>query len=446
MQAKIFKSLYLQVIIAVVIGIAFGHFFPSQGAALKPLGDAFVKLVKMMISPVVFCTIAIGIASLGDKSQLGRILGKTLGLFLVLTLLALGFGLAAVNVIRPGAGMNIDPSQLDTSGIAKYTHSAKGLNAVDFFMHMIPDSFVGAFTQGEVLPVLLLAVLTGFALSAASGKGGDRLLAWLEDMSQILFRVFNFVMKVAPIGAFGAMAFTVGKYGVHSLASLGQLILTFYVACIGFVVVVLGGLCRLSGFSLWRTLKYFREELLVVLGTSSTEPVLPRVLQKLEKLGCSKGVAGFVLPTGYSFNLAGTAIYLSLASLFIAQACNIDLSWQQTAIMLGIMLLSSKGAAGVTGSGFVALAATLVVVHDIPLAGIALLLGIDRFMSEARALTSIISNIVCSLVVALWEKACDREQLLAELCEPSPLVEAVAEEAEPQLEGFTVAEGLSLKS
>jgi aerobic C4-dicarboxylate transport protein len=444
MFPKIYKSLYLQVLVAVLLGIAFGHFFPSQGAALKPLGDAFVKLVKMMIAPVVFCTIAIGIASLGDKSRLGRILAKTLGLFLLMTLLALGFGLLTVNLLRPGAGMNIDPHQLDTSGIDKFTHGAQQLNAVDFFMHMIPDTFVGAFTQGEVLPVLLLAVLTGFALSAGSQKGGDKLLAWLEDMSQILFRVFNFVMRAAPLGAFGAMAFTVGKYGVHSLASLGQLILAFYIACIGFIAVVLGTLCRLNGFSLWRTLKYFREELLVVLGTSSTEPVLPRVLQKLEQLGCSKGVAGLVLPTGYSFNLAGTAIYLSLASLFIAQACNIELSWQQTAIMLGIMLLSSKGAAGVTGSGFVALAATLAVVHDIPLAGIALLLGIDRFMSEARALTSIICNIVCSLMVALWEQACDREHLLSELREPTPLVEN-PEQEQPALTVQPQSEGLSLK-
>ena len=424
---KLAKSLYFQILCAVVLGVLVGHFWAQQAVALKPLGDAFIKLIKMMIAPVVFCTIVTGIAGMTDKSTLGRLMGKTLLLFLVLTVISLFIGLGAVYLFQPGVGMNIDPATLSTASIAQYTASAAKLSVVDFFMHIIPDTFMGAFNKGEVLPVLFIAVLCGFALSAM-GERGWPVLDVLESASQMVFRIFGYLMRFAPVGAFGALAFTVGQYGITSLGSLAKLIATLYIACAFFVFVVLGALCRSRGFSLWQLLRYFREEFLVVLGTSSTEPVLPRMLQKLEGLGCRKGVVGLVLPTGYSFNLDGTAIYLSLAAVFIAQACNIDLTVGQTLTMLAIMLLSSKGAAGVTGSGFVALASTLTVIHDIPLAGLALLIGIDRFMSEARALTSLASNAVATVVIALGEGACDREKLMRALAsgkaEPVALPEA----------------------
>lgn len=426
---KLAKSLYFQILCAVVLGVLVGHFWAQQAVALKPLGDAFIKLIKMMIAPVVFCTIVTGIAGMTDKSTLGRLMGKTLLLFLVLTVISLFIGLGAVYLFQPGVGMNIDPATLSTASIAQYTASAAKLSVVDFFMHIIPDTFMGAFNKGEVLPVLFIAVLCGFALSAM-GERGRPVLDVLESASQMVFRIFGYLMRFAPVGAFGALAFTVGQYGITSLGSLAKLIATLYIACAFFVFVVLGALCRSRGFSLWKLLRYFREEFLVVLGTSSTEPVLPRMLQKLEGLGCKKGVVGLVLPTGYSFNLDGTAIYLSLAAVFIAQACNIDLTVGQTLTMLAIMLLSSKGAAGVTGSGFVALASTLTVIHDIPLAGLALLIGIDRFMSEARALTSLASNAVATVVIALGEGACDREQLMRALANGKAEPLAVPEAAE----------------
>ncbi|WP_282281469.1 C4-dicarboxylate transporter DctA [Pseudomonas sp. PS02302] len=426
---KLAKSLYFQILCAVVLGVLVGHFWAQQAVALKPLGDAFIKLIKMMIAPVVFCTIVTGIAGMTDKSALGRLMGKTLLLFLVLTVISLFIGLGAVYLFQPGVGMNIDPATLSTASIAQYTASAARLSVVDFFMHIIPDTFMGAFNKGEVLPVLFIAVLCGFALSAM-GERGRPVLEVLESASQMVFRIFGYLMRFAPVGAFGALAFTVGQYGITSLGSLAKLIATLYIACAFFVFVVLGALCRSRGFSLWKLLRYFREEFLVVLGTSSTEPVLPRMLQKLEGLGCKKGVVGLVLPTGYSFNLDGTAIYLSLAAVFIAQACNIDLTIGQTLTMLAIMLLSSKGAAGVTGSGFVALASTLTVIHDIPLAGLALLIGIDRFMSEARALTSLASNAVATVVIALSEGACDREKLMRALASGKAEPLAVPEAAE----------------
>lgn len=426
---KLAKSLYFQILCAVVLGVLVGHFWAQQAVALKPLGDAFIKLVKMMIAPVVFCTIVTGIAGMTDKSTLGRLMGKTLLLFLVLTVISLFIGLGAVYLFQPGVGMNIDPATLSTASIAQYTASAAKLSVVDFFMHIIPDTFMGAFNKGEVLPVLFIAVLCGFALSAM-GERGRPVLDVLESASQMVFRIFGYLMRFAPVGAFGALAFTVGQYGITSLGSLAKLIATLYIACAFFVFVVLGALCRSRGFSLWKLLRYFREEFLVVLGTSSTEPVLPRMLQKLEGLGCKKGVVGLVLPTGYSFNLDGTAIYLSLAAVFIAQACNIDLTVGQTLTMLAIMLLSSKGAAGVTGSGFVALASTLTVIHDIPLAGLALLIGIDRFMSEARALTSLASNAVATVVIALGEGACDRDKLMRTLASGKAEPVAVPEAAE----------------
>ncbi|MGX0955402.1 aerobic C4-dicarboxylate transport protein [Pseudomonas viridiflava] len=411
---KIAKSLYFQIICAVILGVLVGHFWAQQAVALKPLGDAFIKLIKMMIAPVVFCTIVTGIAGMSDKQSLGRLMSKTLLLFLGLTVVSLIIGLVAVYVFQPGTGMNIDPAKLSTAGLSQYTESAAKLGVVDFFMHIIPETFVGAFNKGEVLPVLFIAVLSGFALSSL-GERGKPVLNVLESASQMVFKIFSYLMRFAPIGAFGALAFTVGQYGITSLGSLAKLIMTLYIACGFFVFVVLGSICRANGFSLWKLLRYFREEFLVVLGTSSTEPVMPRMLEKLQALGCKKGVVGLVLPTGYSFNLDGTAIYLSLAAVFIAQACNIELSMTQTLTMLAIMLLSSKGAAGVTGSGFVALASTLTVIHDIPLAGLALLIGVDRFMSEARALTSLASNAVATVAISLSENACDRQVLMQQL-------------------------------
>jgi aerobic C4-dicarboxylate transport protein len=411
---KVLKLLYVQVLIGLALGITIGHYWPEFGAALKPLGDGFVKLVKMMIAPIVFCTIVSGITSLNDSREIGKTLLKSMGLFYALTILALLTGLAAVLLMQPGAALHIDPKQLDAAVAARYTSQVPPRGFTEFVMHIIPNSFFGAFAEGEVLPVLLLSVLCGFGL-ARLGPAGRPVLDGIDGFAHMLFVAFGYIMRLAPLGAFGAMAFTVGRYGIKSIGSLGLLITTFYVACTFFVVVVLGLLARLHRFSLWQLLRYIREELLVVLGTSSSEPVLPRLLMKLERLGCKKGIVGLVLPTGYSFNLDGTAIYLTLASMFIAQACDITLSWTQIAAMLGLMLLTSKGAAGVTGSGFVALVATLAVMPDLPVAGVALIVGIDRFMSEARALTSTMSNAVACIVVSIWEKACDREVLAREL-------------------------------
>ncbi|MEJ8860103.1 C4-dicarboxylate transporter DctA [Variovorax robiniae] len=411
---KLLKLLYVQVLIGLVLGITVGHYWPDFGANLKPLGDAFVKLVKMMIAPVVFCTIVSGITSLGDSKDIGKTLLKAMGLFYALTIIALITGLVAVFVLQPGAGMHIDPKNLDASVAANFARQIHIHGFTDFALHIIPNAFFGAFAEGEVLPVLLLAVLCGFGLTRI-GAAAKPVLDGIEGLSHMLFAAFGIIMRLAPVGAFGAMAFTVGRYGIKSIGSLGLLIGTFYVACFFFVFIVLGVLCRIHRFKLWQLLRYIREELLVVLGTSSSEPVLPRLLMKLERLGCKKGVVGLVLPTGYSFNLDGTAIYLTLASMFIAQACDIHLSWGQIAAMLGIMLLTSKGAAGVTGSGFVALVATLTVMPELPVAGVALIVGVDRFMSEARALTSTISNAVACIVVSKWERACDHEVLTREL-------------------------------
>src|SRR6476659_8313510 len=411
---KALKLLYVQVLIGVILGIAVGYFFPAFGANLKVLGDLFVKVVKMMIAPIVFCTIVTGITSLRDSKKIGKTLGKSLGLFYILTVLSLLIGLAAVLLIKPGQGLHIDPTHLDPAVAANAAKTSPPSSFTEFVLHIVPDTFFGAFAEGEVLPVLLLAILCGFGLTRI-GKAAQPVLDSIDGFSHMLFAAFGFIMKLAPLGAFGAMAFTVGRYGIKSIGSLGFLIGTFYIACIFFVVVVLGSLAYLHKFKLWQLLRYIREELLVVLGTSSSEPVLPRLLMKLERLGCKKGVVGLVLPTGYSFNLDGTAIYLTLASMFIAQACDITLSWTQIGAMLGLMLLTSKGAAGVTGSGFVALVATLAVMPDLPVAGVALIVGIDRFMSEARALTSTMSNAVACIGVSIWENACDREVLQREL-------------------------------
>jgi len=428
-KSPLYKALYFQVLVGLVLGITVGHFWPDFGASLKVLGDGFVKLVKMMIGPIVFCTIVSGITSLSDSKEIGKTLVKSMALFYALTILALLTGLVAVTVMQPGVGMNIDPTHLDKAVAASYAKQAAPKGFVEFVLHIIPNAFFGAFAEGEVLPVLLLAIICGFGLTKI-GVAGKPVLEGINSFAHMLFAAFGLIMKLAPIGAFGAMAFTVGKYGIKSIGSLGMLIVTFYVACTFFVVVVLGFLARFHGFGLWKLLRYIREELLIVLATSSSEPVLPRLLLKLEKLGCNRGVVGLVLPTGYSFNLDGTAIYLTLASMFIAQACNIDLTTTQILGMLGLMLLTSKGAAGVTGSGFVALVATLTVMPDLPVAGVAIIVGVDRFMSEARALTSTMSNAVACVVVSIWEKACDREVLASELNQGYAVTEQALDDGE----------------
>jgi Na+/H+-dicarboxylate symporter len=411
---SILGHLYVQVLIAVALGILVGALWPDLGAGLKPLGDAFVKVVKFMIAPIVFCTIVSGITSMSDAKRVGPTLLRSLGLFYALTALALALGLAAVLILHPGTGMHVDPAHLDASVAAKYSSQVGDTSPAEFLLSLIPNTFVGAFADGEVLPVLVIALLCGFAF-ARLGPAGTLALDVINSFSRVFFVVFGFLMKLAPIGAFGAMAFTVGKYGAHSIGNLGMLILAFYAACVVFVVVGLGIVAKATGFSLVQVLKYFRDEILIVLATSSSEPVLPRLLTKLERLGCERGVVGLVVPTGYSFNLTGTAVYLTLASMFIAQACDIHLGWGQILLMLGMMLLTSKGAAGVTGSGFVALVATLTVMPSLPVAGVALIVGIDRFMSEARALTSTICNIVCCIAVARWQGALTVETLRSEL-------------------------------
>jgi len=412
-----YMQLYFQVLFGVILGVLLGHFFPDFAALFKPLGDAFIKIVKMMIVPVVFCTIVIGIATVGGNQSIGKTLLKAMGLFYVLTIIALTVGLIAVETIKPGEGMHIAASSIDPNQAAQYAKSAKKLDFIDVLLHIIPPSFFTPFAEGEVLPVLFISIILGFGLRRA-GAVGKVFLGGLESFSAGLFAAFGFLMKLAPLGAFGAIAFIIAKNGIKSIGNLGLLILTFYIASIFFVFVVLALLARLHGFSLWKLLRYIREELLVVLGTSSTEPVLPAMLFKLEKLGCSKGCVGLTLPLGYSFNLDGTAIYLTLASVFLAQAMDITLTQWQILSMIAVMLLTSKGAAGVTGSGFAALVATLAAMPDtVPVAGVVIIAGIDRFMSEARALTSLCSNAVAVVVVSIWEGACDKSVLKRELNE-----------------------------
>ncbi|MGM9321598.1 dicarboxylate/amino acid:cation symporter [Deinococcus aquaticus] len=407
---KIFRSLYAQVLTAIVIGVAVGHFFPTVGEQLKPLGDGFIKLIKVVIGPIIFCTVVSGVASMRDTKKIGRVGGKALLYFEVVTTAALLIGLVVVNLVGPGRGMNINPATLDTSGITKYTDAAGEQTVADFILHVIPTTFVSAFTEGDLLQVLLIALLSGFAL-IRMGDLGQRVLKGIDSVSVMVFNILGFIMKLAPIGAFGAMAFTIGKYGVGSLQQLAYLMGTFYLTCALFVFVLLNIIARLAGFSLWKFLRYIKEELLLVLGTSSSESALPRLMTKLENAGANKSVVGLVVPTGYSFNLDGTSIYLTMAAVFIAQATNTNLSFAQEVALLGILLLTSKGAAGVTGSGFVVLAGTLAALGTVPVAGLALILGIDRFMSEGRAITNIIGNGVATLVVARSEKELDMNRL-----------------------------------
>lgn len=414
MKPPLYKLLYVQVIAAIACGALLGHFAPADATALKPLGDGFIKLIKMIIAPIIFCTIVSGIAGVQDLKKVGRVGGKALLYFEGVSTFALAIGLVVANLVKPGAGFNVDPATLDPKAIADYTTRAHDQSTVAFLLNIIPETFVGAFARGEILQVLLLGILFGFAL-AAMGERGKALLATIDDFTKAVFGVAGIIMKAAPVGAFGAMAFTIGKYGVDSLAQLGALIASVYGTSLLFVFVVLGAIAKLTGFSLLRFLGYIKEELLIVLGTSSSESALPRLMQKLEKLGASKSVVGLVVPTGYSFNLDGTNIYMTMAALFIAQAMNVELTLGQELTVLGVAMLTSKGATGVTGAGFVTLAATLQVIPTIPVAGMALILGVDRFMSECRALTNFVGNGVAALVIARWEGELDRGQMAAEL-------------------------------
>jgi len=422
-----YKSLYFQVITAIVIGVLLGHFYPQTGAAMKPLGDGFIKLIKMIIAPIIFCTVVVGIAGMEDMKKVGKTGGLALLYFEIVSTIALIVGLVIINIVRPGAGMNVDVSQLDAKSIAAYTAPGQMQGTVDFLLHVIPSTVVDAFAKGEILQVLLFAVMFGFALHKFGGRG-TLVFDFIEKFSHVLFVIVGYIMKVAPIGAFGAMAFTIGKYGVGSLLQLGQLMATFYATCLLFIFVILGGIARAHGFSIWKFIKYIKEELLIVLGTSSSESVLPRMMAKLENLGARKSVVGLVIPTGYSFNLDGTSIYLTMAAVFIAQATNTDMTVTQQITLLLVLLLTSKGAAGVTGSGFIVLAATLSAVGHVPVAGLALILGIDRFMSEARALTNLIGNGVATVVVAKWTKDLDTERMKRILDNETP-AEAESPEA-----------------
>ena len=406
----LYRSLYFQVIAAIMIGVALGHFYPDAGVAMKPLGDGFIKLIKMIIAPIIFCTVVVGIAGMEDMKKVGKTGGLALLYFEIVSSIALVVGLIIVNLIAPGAGMNVDPSTLDTKGIAAFTGPGKMQSATEFLLDIIPGPVVDAFARGEILQVLLFSVMFGFALHRFGGRGTP-VFDMIEKLSHVLFSIVGIIMKVAPVGAFGAMAFTIGKYGVGSLLSLGKLMGTFYLTCLLFIFVVLGIITRMHGFSIWKFIKHIKEELLIVLGTSSSESVLPRMMAKMENLGASKSVVGLVIPTGYSFNLDGTSIYLTMAAIFIAQATNTPLTLTQQLTLLGVLLLTSKGAAGVTGSGFIVLAATLSAVGGVPVAGLALILGIDRFMSEARALTNLIGNGVATIVVAKWTNDLDVKRL-----------------------------------
>ncbi|MGL6491422.1 dicarboxylate/amino acid:cation symporter [Aeromonas veronii] len=414
MRKKLFSSLYFQVLLAITLGVFLGHVYPELGADMKPLGDGFVKLIKMIIAPVIFCTVVTGIAGMESMKAVGKTGAIALLYFEVVSTIALIIGLCVVNLLQPGAGMNVDPAALDASAISAYAEQAKSQGIIAFLLDIIPGSVIGAFASGNILQVLLFAVLFGFSLHHI-GEKGQIIFGVIDSFSKVIFGIINMIMRLAPVGAFGAMAFTIGKYGVGSLVQLGQLIACFYLTCLFFIFIVLGSIAKASGFSILRFISYIREELLIVLGTSSSESVLPRMLDKMEKLGCQKSVVGLVIPTGYSFNLDGTSIYLTMAAIFIAQATNTPLDLFQQITLLVVLLISSKGAAGVTGSGFIVLAATISAVGHLPLAGLALILGIDRFMSEARALTNLIGNGVATVVVAKYCKQLDEKKMDAML-------------------------------
>jgi aerobic C4-dicarboxylate transport protein len=420
------RTLYFRVLVAIALGVLVGCLAPDTGAQLEPLGTGFIKLVKMLIAPLIFCTVVHGIAGMADMRSVGKAGGLAIGYFEVASTLALVIGLVIVNVVGPGRGMGIDPTKLDTTGLAKYTGDNGLHSTADFLLGIIPKSFFGAFTGDDLLPVLLVAILFGFALHKL-GERGKPVAELVERGGEVIFGIVGIIMQLAPIGAFGAMAFTVGKYGLHTLASLGELMACFYGACLVFLFGVLGTVAAVTGFSFFSYLRYIREELFIVLGTSSSESALPRMMGKLERLGAGKPIVGLVIPAGYSFNLDGTAIYLSMAAVFVAQATGTQMSFAEQLKLLAVLLLTSKGAAGVTGSGFVVLAATLGTVGHVPVAGLALILGIDRFMSEARALTNVIGNGVATIVVAKWCDQLDEQKLHTELERgPDPTAAAIS--------------------
>jgi aerobic C4-dicarboxylate transport protein len=420
-----YRILYVQVLTAIALGILLGRLYPQTGVAMKPLGDGFIALIKMMIAPVIFCTVVHGIASMRDLGKVGRVGLKAIVYFEVVSTIALGVGLLVGKLVQPGMGFNIDPAAIDPKTVANYVSRAKEEGIVQHLLAIIPDTFFSALVKGDLLQVLLIAILSGFALTRL-GELGERISAVIEDAARLFFRIIAIIVRLAPIGAFGAMAFTVGAYGLGALWNLVELILTFYVTSLIFVLVVLGIIARVSGFSILRYLAYIKDELLIVLGTSSSETVLPQMIRKMERLGASKPVVGLVVPTGYSFNLDGTNIYMTLATLFLAQATNTPLSIGQELAILGIAMITSKGASGVTGAGFVTLAATLAIIPDIPIQSLAVIVGVDRFMSECRALTNLVGNGVATLVVSRWEGELDTHQLNEMLRRPESSEAAVA--------------------
>ena len=413
-EQPFYRSLYFQVLVAIAIGIALGHFAPHLGEQMKPLGDGFIKLIKMMIAPIIFCTVVTGIAGMENMKAIGKTGVLALLYFEIVSTIALVVGLVIVNVVKPGVGMNVDVSTLDAKSVESYARAAEQQSVTDFLLNVIPTTIFGAFTTGDILQVLLFAVLFGFALHAV-GERARPVYDFIDRISHVLFRIVGMIMRLAPLGAFGAMAFTIGKYGLGTLASLGKLMACFYATCLAFIFIVLGLIARAHGFSITRFVRYIREELFIVLGTSSSESVLPRMISKMEQAGAAKSVVGLVIPTGYSFNLDGTSIYLTMAAVFIAQATNTPMTLLDQLTLLGVLLLTSKGAAGVTGSGFIVLAATLSALGTLPVTALALILGIDRFMSEARALTNLVGNGVATLVVAKWCGALDERALRKEL-------------------------------
>jgi len=430
-KRPLYQSLYFQVIVGIVAGVLMGSFYPHAGAAMKPLGDGFIKLIKMIIAPVIFCTVVVGIAGMEDMRKVGKTGGLALMYFEIVSTVALIIGLIVVNVIQPGAGMNIDPAALDTQGLAAYAGPGKMPTLTDFLLNIIPTTMLDAFARGEILQVLLIALLFGFALHRCGGRGTP-VFDLVEKTSHVLFGIVGIIMRLAPLGAFGAMAFTIGTYGVASLLSLGKLMGSFYLTCLIFIFLALGLIARLHGFSIWKFIRYIKEELLIVLGTSSSESVIPRMLAKMENLGARKSVVGLVIPTGYSFNLDGTSIYLTMSAVFIAQATNTSMTLTQQLTLLAVLLLTSKGAAGVTGSGFIVLAGSLSAVGHVPVEGLALILGIDRFMSEARALTNLVGNGVATVVVAKWTGDLDPVRMTRVLNNETP---KEAEKPEVVLDG-----------
>jgi aerobic C4-dicarboxylate transport protein len=413
------KSLYGQVLVATLVGVALGHFYPQAGIAMKPFGDAFIRLVRMLVAPIIFCTVVLGIAGVGNMKAIGKAGGLALLYFEVVTTFALIIGLLVVNVVRPGAGMNVDAGTLDPKAVSQYVGAQNAQGATDFLLGLIPDTVINAFARGDILQVLVFSLLFAFAVHTL-GAGGRKILEIIDDLSRTLFAIVAMVMKVAPLGAFGAMAFTIGNFGVGTLAQLGKLIACFYITCGLFVAVVLGGIARAHGFSVWRFIGYIKEEIFIVYGTSSSESVLPRIMEKLETLGVKRSAVGLVIPAGYSFNLDGTAIYLSIATVFIAQATNTPLGLQRQLALLAVLLITSKGAAGVAGAALIVLAGTISTSGVIPVAGVALVLGIHRFMGEAIAVTNLIGNGVATIVVGKWCGYVDHSQLIENLRPPRP--------------------------